>query len=221
MCGRFSFAVNEKIIEEHYGFLPQEYKPRYNCAPGQTLAVITNIGNPAFNYYRWGLIPFWAQNASLGQKLINAKAETLTEKPAFKYSFSYQRCLIPADSFYEWSQDKMKTPYRIFIKNFPVFSMAGIWSEWKNENNMIYSFAVITTEANEFIKPIHHRMPVIFTNKDEETKWFSGDVGDALFLLKNSRFLPLEFYPVSKLINVAGNDSEALHKQVSEDGKLF
>jgi len=125
MCGRFSFAITEKIIEEHYGFPIPGFTPRYNCAPSQMLAVITNQNPGTFSFLKWGFIPSWSKDSSIGNKMINAKAETVSSKPAFRNSFQTKRCLIPADSFYEWSQDTDKTPYRIMLKDQPVFSMAG------------------------------------------------------------------------------------------------
>jgi len=222
MCGRFSFAITEKIIEEHYGFLIPRLTPRYNCAPSQMLAVITNKNPGAFSFLKWGYIPYWSKDRAIGYKMINAKAETVSSKPAFKNSFQTKRCLVPADSFYEWSQDTDKTPYRILLKDKPVFSMAGIWSEWQSpESEIISSFAIITTDANELIGKLHTRMPVIFDNDGDEKLWLKDSPGaDILSLLKPLDSDKMFAYPVSKLVNLPKNDFPEIHKQ--DDGsKLF
>ncbi|HOY31474.1 MAG TPA: SOS response-associated peptidase [Bacteroidales bacterium] len=219
MCGRFSFAISDRIIEDHYGFVPSEMICRYNCAPSQLLAVITDISPGKFSFFKWGFIPFWAKDASVGNKMINARAETINSKPAFKKSLQTMRCLVPADSFYEWSDKKDKKPYRIMLKNQPVFSMAGIWSEWKSpDNEIISSFAVITTEANEITQQIHHRMPVIFDTSDAEKSWLKNAESGISSLLKPLESEKMTFYPVSKKVNSPKNDFPEIHLQETEQG---
>lgn len=222
MCGRFSFAITEKIIEGHYGFQIPGLKPRYNCAPSQMLAVITNKNPGAFSFFKWGFIPPWSKDRAIGYKMINAKAETIFSKPAYRNSFQTKRCLVPADSFYEWSQDADKTPYRILLKDKPVFSMAGIWSEWQSpENEIISSFAVITTGSNELIGKLHSRMPVIFDNEGDEKLWLKNSPdADILSLLKPLDSDKMLAYPVSKLVNLPKNDFPEIHLQDS-GSKLF
>ena len=217
MCGRFSFAITEKIIEEHYGFPFPGLMPRYNCAPSQILAVITNKNPHTFSFLKWGFIPSWSKVSSTGNIMINAKAETISSKPAFRNSIQTKRCLVPADSFYEWSQDTDKTPYRILLKDKPVFSMAGIWSEWQSpENEIISSFAIITTDSNELIGKIHTRMPVIFDNDGDEKLWLKNSPGaEVLSLLKPLDAGKMRAYPVSKLVNLPKNDFPEIHKQDS------
>jgi putative SOS response-associated peptidase YedK len=156
---------------------------------------------------KWGLIPSWAREASIGNKMINARAETISEKPSYRKPLQAQRCLIPADSFFEWKQDSSKTPYRIFMKNTRIFAFAGIWEQWKNpEGQSIYSFSVITTAANDFMLPIHERMPVIL-DPDDEKRWLqSADMGEILSLLKPCPSDCMDAYPVSKLVNSPLND---------------
>lgn len=222
MCGRFSFAITEKIIEEHYGFLIPGLTPRYNCAPSQMLAVITNKNPASFSFLKWGFIPSWSKDRAIGYKMINAKAETISSKPSFRNSFQTKRCLVPADSFYEWSHDTNKTPYRILLKDQPVFSMAGIWSEWKSpENEIISSFAIVTTDSNELVGKLHTRMPVILDNESDEKLWLKNSPeADLLSLLKPLDSDKMLAYPVSKLVNLPKNDLPEIHKQ--DDGsKLF
>jgi len=119
MCGRYSFAILDDLIEQRFGIRVRTaiYKARYNCAPTQDLAVITGENPEELRFYRWGLIPYWAKDPDIGNRMINARSETITEKPSFKHAFKSRRCLVPADSFYEWKRDKEKMPYRILMKD--------------------------------------------------------------------------------------------------------
>jgi len=217
MCGRFSFSYSEKFIEENFKIAVDAgiYKPHYNCAPSQNLAVISNENPEKLSFYRWGLIPSWAKEISIGSKLINAKAETILEKPSFKKSFKSRRCLVLADSFYEWKQDKDKMPFRIHLENERPFAMAGIWDKWKDsEGREINSFSIITTEANELMKNIHHRMPVILPHS-EQKNWLVNSDTDYLFsLLRPYNSEEMEAYPISRLVNSPKNDSEEIHKRI-------
>jgi putative SOS response-associated peptidase YedK len=217
MCGRFSFSYTQKIIEEIFDVEvdTEKYKPRYNCTPSQNLAVISNENPRILSFYKWGLIPFWSKDADIGNRLINAKAETILDKSSFKQSFRNRRCLVPADSFYEWMQDKEKTPYRILLKNEEPFAMAGIWDKWKDaEGKEIFSFSIITTVANELTKEIHHRMPVILP-RSEQKSWL--EIYDTDFLVSLCKpFDPdkMEAYPISQLVNSPRNDGTEIHKRL-------
>ncbi|MFH0866920.1 MAG: SOS response-associated peptidase [Bacteroidota bacterium] len=217
MCGRFSFALTDKIIEEHFDVDIEDYDfiPNYNCAPSQNLAVITNESHRRFSYFKWGMVPFWAKVSSVGNKMINAKAETIFEKPAFRNAIKSRRCLIPADSFYEWKKGKEKIPYRIMMKDESPFSMAGIWETWNDaEGKPLFTFSVITTEANSFIKDIHLRMPVILSATDEK-KWLTTSCSDKIISMMKP--YPSELmiaYPISKLVNSPVNNSAEIHKGV-------
>jgi len=211
MCGRFSFSPSDKIIEDRFNIsvINSIYKQRYNCAPSQNLAVISNEAPGNLSFYKWGLIPFWAKDKSIGNKLINARAETITEKPSFKNSLKQKRCLVLSDGFYEWRKlGKEKVPYRITLSDDSLFAMAGIWDVWKNsEGETIKSFSIITTEANELMQDIHHRMPVIL-NPEDERKWISEiAVNDALKLLNPYPSELMKYFEVSKLVNSPINDS--------------
>ena len=204
MCGRFSFSPNKKIIEEFYGIDTSDYYPQYNCAPSQTLAVITNNEDDKISFFKWGFIPHWACDLKKIKPMINAKLETISEKPFFKHSFFNNRCLVPADSFFEWQNiHNIKIPYRIFLKDREIFSMAGIWSCCNDKENdkLIYSFAIITTDANEFMKPLHNRMPAIIEKKDEEKWLFATDTKELLNICKPYDSDLMDCYKLSSKIN--------------------
>ncbi|HAH59643.1 MAG: SOS response-associated peptidase [Lentimicrobium sp.] len=164
MCGRFSLTSNEHQLNMAFelsgGTAP--YVPRYNGAPTQQLAVIPNDDPGQLHYYRWGLIPFWSKEIPKSSPVINARAETLSEKPMFKKIMKNRRCLVPADGFYEWKRNGVKIPYRFVMKDEQPFAMAGLWDEWKDaEGKSIRSFTIITTGPNQLMEPVHDRMPVI------------------------------------------------------------
>ncbi len=218
MCGRFSFSPLAKIIENRFDVkVDSNYKPRYNSAPTQNLAVISNKDPEVLSYYRWGLIPFWAKDAKIGSRMINAKAETITEKPSFRNPFKRKRCLVLSDGFFEWKKisPKEKIPYRILMKDESLFSLAGIWDTWKNEENeLIDSFSILTIGPNELMANIHNRMPVILSRKDEET-WLSENNEDVLKnLLKPFPSEEMTAYPISKLVNSAANDTPQILEPV-------
>jgi putative SOS response-associated peptidase YedK len=213
VCGRFSFAVKARIIEERFDIEVNEsnYHPRFNCAPSQNLAVISNSEPGKLNYFRWGLIPFWAKDPGTGNKMINAKAETITEKSSFRNSFRKKRCLVLSDSFYEWKRDPAKTPYRFLMNDELPFAMAGIWDVWNNpEGEELHSFSIITTISNDIVAPVHHRMPVILKQEDEKT-WLNDTNEETLLsLLKPYPFHEMKCYPLSKMVNSPANDSEEI-----------
>jgi putative SOS response-associated peptidase YedK len=218
MCGRFSLTVNEAELNERFllsgGIAP--YEARYNCAPTQSLAVITNTNRNHISYFRWGLVPSWAKDVKISAKMINVRAETILEKASFRNAFSSRRCLIPATSFFEWKQEKVKTPHVIKLVGGEIFSMAGIWEEWKSpEGTVVTSFSIITTEANSLMQPLHHRMPVILS-KQNENSWLS-DLPQ-IELIKLLQPCPdewLDIYPVSSLVNSPKNDVPEILTPVS------
>ncbi|HHN47429.1 MAG TPA: SOS response-associated peptidase [Bacteroidales bacterium] len=213
MCGRFSLTSSEAILNERFrlagGAVP--YVARYNCAPTQNLAVITNDEPGCLQFFRWGLIPFWAKDEKIGNKMINARAESIAEKPSFRNAFRSRRCLVPADGFYEWKSDNGKIPYRITLKSNEPFAMAGIWETWKSPSGSnIHSFSIITTAANALMQPIHERMPVILPPEAEET-WLSGNNAEEIrALLKPYDPDLMQAYQVSKLVNSPRNDNPAI-----------
>lgn len=209
MCGRFSLTVNEAELNERFHLAggTEPYIPRYNCAPTQELAVITGTGNLKLNYMRWGLVPYWAKDIKIGAKMINARAETILEKTSFRSAFSHRRCLVPATSFFEWKKGEVKIPYVIKPAGGGVFSMAGIWEEWKSpDGNTIKSFSIITTEANSLMQSLHDRMPVILSGPGENL-WLSDlPAGELSKLLLPFPDEQMELYPVSNLVNSPSNE---------------
>jgi len=210
MCGRYSFAVEDELIKERFGVSVRSaiYKARYNCAPSQELAIISNQNPRELQFFRWGLIPFWAKDPLIGNKLINSKAETIAEKPSFKNAFQRRRCLVPADGFYEWKKNTTKTPYRIVLTNGAPFAMAGIWEKWVSaDREIIHSFSIITTEPNGLMAPIHNRMPVILLPENEKM-WLNNTNETTLQeLLKPYPAEMMKVFPVSKLVNSPKNDT--------------
>jgi len=209
MCGRYSFILEDELIRERFGVTVRSaiYKARYNCAPTQDLAVISDEDPGTLSFYRWGLIPFWAKDISIGNKLINAKSETILEKPSFKASFRNKRCLVPADGYYEWKKGKEKIPYRITLKGQLPFSFAGIWDKWTiADGEIIHSFSILTIASPPKMEQIHDRMPVILDRKNEK-KWLerTGD-SDLLGLLRPYPTEKLTAYPVSKIVNSTRNE---------------
>ncbi|MCY9406299.1 SOS response-associated peptidase, partial [Bacillus spizizenii] len=180
MCGRFTlFSTFDDIIDRFDidQFLPKdEYHPSYNIAPSQNILAIINDGsNNRLGKLRWGLIPPWAKDEKIGYKMINARAETITEKPAFRRPLVSKRCIIPADSFYEWKRldHKTKIPMRIKLKSSALFAFAGLYEKWKtHQGGPLYTCTIVTTTPNELMKDIHDRMPVILTH-DQEKEWLN------------------------------------------------
>ncbi len=157
---------------------------------------------------KWGLVPHWAKDASMGSRMINARAEMVAEKPSFRDGFKSKRCLIPCDGFYEWvAGEGGKTPHYIKMKGGELFAFAGIWSEWLRGETPLQTYSIITTEANEHLQSIHHRMPVIL-QPDQYSAWMqaSASKADLLSLMKPFREDSLEYFPVSKLVNSPKND---------------
>ena len=209
MCGRYSFILEDEMIRERFGVTVRSaiYKARYNCAPTQKLAVISNENPGELSLYRWGLIPFWAKDPAIGNKLINAKSETILEKPSFKNSFRSKRCLVLSDGFYEWKKGADRTPYRITRKDGSAFAMAGIWDKWINqESEEIHSFAILTTVPNSLMEKIHNRMPVIL-DREMEKRWIENISQEELVdMLKPCDPFTFFAFPVSTLVNSPQND---------------
>lgn len=213
MCGRFSLTADEAILNERFRLVggTEPYVARYNCSPTQNLIVITGQLPRQKQYFKWGLIPFWAKDEKIGNKMINARAESIEEKPSYRNAFLHRRCLVPADGFYEWKNQNGKTPYRIALKSNQLFAMAGIWEAWKNlAGTTVFSFSIITTTANEIMNGIHERMPVILPPESEELWLESNDTNQLRQLLAPYRWDLMVAYEVSKLVNSPGNDNPDL-----------
>jgi len=190
-------------------------RPRYNAAPGQNLPVIRNTSPDKIHLMRWGLIPAWAKSSNHEYHLINARAETISEKNVFRSAFRGRRCLVLADGFYEWSKSQgRKTPYRITLRTETPFAFAGIWSIWTDQTETnVHSFSIITTEANSLVAEIHQRMPVILFPEDEKN-WLTLPPEDGLKLLTPYPTELMQAYPVSSRVNSPKNDSPDIIKPV-------
>jgi putative SOS response-associated peptidase YedK len=223
MCGRFTLTASVDQLIDRFDieyFLEQEdFQPSYNIAPSQSVVAVINNGlHNKMGYLRWGLIPPWAKDMSIGHKMINARSETLLEKPSFRTAYKKKRCLIIADSFYEWKRldEKRKIPMRIKLKSEGLFAMAGLWESWQSpDGKSIFSCTVITTTPNKLVEGIHDRMPVILRPEDERT-WIDPSINDTRIL--EPLMAPLdeklmEVYEVTSLVNSPKNNSiELIHR---------
>ncbi len=214
MCGRFTLTADPATLQSAFPFVtvPTEITPRYNIAPTQPVAVIPNDGRNAVDFFVWGLIPFWAKDPSIGNRMINARAETLAEKPSFKNAFRRRRCLVLADGFYEWQKQpgsKIKIPYYIRLESGEPIAFAGLWEYWNSpDGSEIKSCTIITTEPNDLVARLHNRMPVILPG-DAYMDWIDPEERDPASLQKFLKPYPaveLVAYPVSTRVNSPAND---------------
>jgi len=218
MCGRFTLTVDPDELQDAFPglTLPADHPPtpRYNIAPSQPVAVITNNGKNTLEFFRWGLIPSWAKDPAIGNRLINARAETLADKPSFRTAFKRRRCLIPADGFYEWRKDPGgKTPMYVRLKSGDPFAFAGLWEAWHSpEDETLLTCTIITTTPNSLMEKIHDRMPVIL-KPDAYDRWLDPaeqEPGKLSGLLKPYPASHMTAYAVSKRVNKPENDSPEL-----------
>jgi putative SOS response-associated peptidase YedK len=225
MCGRSSLTKTEKELEARFQatFYSEDLErynplPNFNVAPTQMHPVITNLDPKHLQFFKWGLIPFWAKDIKIGYKMINARKETLLEKSTFKNAVKKKRCIVPFDGFYEWKKiGNKKIPFRIGIKDEEIFCIAGLWERWNNpEGGEIYSFTLITQEPNEFMSKIHNRMPAIL-DRDQEKYWLDDDipVEDLINSLNPPPDENMIAYTVDARVgNVRNNDAELIKKVV-------
>jgi putative SOS response-associated peptidase YedK len=215
MCGRFTLTVDPSELQQAFPWVdvPDGIKPRYNIAPTQPVAIVPNDGSNRLNYYVWGLIPSWAKDPGIGNRLINARAETLAEKPSFRTAFRRRRCLILADGFYEWQsspESKLKTPMFIHLKDKQPFAFAGLWELWfAPDGSEVRSCTIITTAPNSLMEPIHNRMPVILL-PDAYQRWLDpGEQAPSRLqdLLRPYPAVEMAAYPVSRRVNNPANDT--------------
>ncbi len=211
MCGRYSLTTPEDDLVEVFDVPPVtfDYRARYNIAPTQDVPVVaSDRRGTRLGLLRWGLVPAWADDPSIGSRMINARAESLLDKPAFKEAAAARRCLVPADGFYEWAKEgDHKVPYWIHAPGREPMGLAGIWERWHSRGpEPVYSVAIITVDANDRIRHLHDRMPAIIPVADR-TAWLDTGtpIGDALSLLEPYEGV-LEAYPVSTLVNSPAND---------------
>lgn len=215
MCGRFTLTADMNILQETFPWLnvPEGLEPRYNIAPTQPVAVVPNDGKNKLDFYVWGLIPSWSKDPKIGSRMINARAETLAEKPSFRTAFRRRRCLVLADGFYEWrleGKGKPKTPMYIKLALHKPFAFAGLWESWNSKDGSnILSCTIVTTRPNSFLENIHNRMPVILP-EDTYSLWLQE--GEAETKRLSEILLPytkeeMIAYPVSRTVNSPQNDT--------------
>ena len=215
MCGRYTLTPEQKALQAEFGLPPAPvlHEPRYNIAPSQPAPVVVKEeGQNLLQMMKWGLVPYWAKDPKIGYKLINARAETINQKPSFKTPFKKRRCLVLADGFYEWAKEpgrQVKIPHRFVLKTGRPFAFAGLWDIWKTPlGEPLLSFTIITTGPNELMKPIHDRMPVILHKEDEEL-WLDtsmSDEGKLLELLRPYDSKEMKQYEVSLDVNSPKQD---------------
>ncbi len=214
MCGRFTLTLDPADVKDEFGNIkfPEKFAARYNIAPTQPVLAVPNDGREAADFFVWGLIPSWAKDPAIGSRLINARSETLSEKPAFRGGFKYKRCLILADGFFEWKSQpgtKTKVPHFIRLKDHKPFAFAGLWDEWHApDGSTVRSCTIITTSPNKLMAGIHNRMPVILKSADY-AEWLDAAprTADSLnHLLAPYPAELMEAFPVSTLVNSPAND---------------
>ena len=220
MCGRFTQTQSVPEITKEFGVaqVAGDLGPSYNIAPTQKVAVIITDGVKQLVPVRWGLVPSWAKDISVGGKMINARAETVTEKASYRNAFKKRRCLVVADGFYEWQDlGGTKRPVYIRLRSGRPFGFAGLYEVWNPpDGEAITTCTIITTEANEIMKPIHERMPVIIPKQDEDI-WLDPGTEDQAHLLRLLKPYPaeeMEAYPVSKRVNSPKNNTAACIEQL-------
>jgi len=227
MCRRYTIDIPPGLLFELFGLT--EYPrvtPRYNIAPTQQIPVIRRYGDGQnhLDYLHWGLIPSWAQDKSIGSRLINARSESVTEKPSFRQAIRYRRCLVLASSFYEWKQEgKEKQPWLIRLKDGAPMVFAGLWETWKSpEGDVVESCTMLTTAANRLVAPLHDRMPVVLS-RDEYRTWLERTTTDPTGLKKMFQPYPadlMEMWAVSPLVNSVANGGPELVVPVGGDPRL-
>ena len=225
MCGRFSLSASEQKIQQELPFVETGSNLRisYNIAPTQHAYVVTNEQPDRLQYLTWGLIPFWSKEGKNSGKLINARSEGIEGKPSFRIPIRKKRCLVLADSFYEWRREgNKKIPYRILPKDDGLLVMAGIWDQWDKDGYPVRSFSIITTSPNREVSSIHDRMPVILPSLEERQKWLEPiDLDEVLIMMRPAVDDYFKIYRVSEELNSPRNNHPKLHEEVPENLDLF
>ena len=216
MCGRFNLTASSQQILDHFELKRiSNYEISFNIPPGQKILNVVQLedGSRKGVYLHWGLIPPWSKDKKIAHRLINARSETLPEKPSFRAAYKKRRCLIPATGFFEWQQtNNGKQPYHIHRQDNSLFAFAGLWEHWEQANETIYSCTIITTSANELMQPVHQRMPVILS-PDHYPSWLDKAAPtDCLeTVLKSEGYDQIQLTPVSTRVNSpTHNDSDCL-----------
>jgi len=211
MCGRFTLTLEASEIQLELGIeeLPESWHSRYNIAPSQDVAIVRNTETGKLSWARWGLIPPWAKDSRIGQRLINARSETLQEKPSFRNAFLKRRCIVLADGFFEWKKGQKAQPYYFHLRDRKLFGFAGLWETWraKPDSTPLETCTIITCEANELVSRVHARMPVILT-KGNIWRWLSEESPAMLKeLLIPCPSGEMDAFAVSTVVNSPVNDT--------------
>jgi putative SOS response-associated peptidase YedK len=229
MCGRYRLSRRKQLVEEYFGAVSEEYdwNPRYNVAPSQPVLIIRQDAREPvrkLTAVRWGLIPFWSNDPSIGYKTINGRSETVATTPSFRDPFKSQRCLVPADGFYEWKREgNTKQPYCFEVNDGELFAFAGLWDTWKSpQGDVVESCTILTTTPNSLLADIHDRMPVILRPDDYEL-WLDPAFRGTAFVSEMLRPFDagkMRRYPVSTRINQVQNDDADCAKSVEHSSTI-
>jgi putative SOS response-associated peptidase YedK len=221
MCGRFTLTLDPGELQEtlNLGEITFEYTPRYNIAPTQPVAIVRDAQARKVELFRWGLVPSWAKDISIGERLINARSETLGEKPSFRSAFAHRRCLILADGFYEWhrAQSGPKVPYYFKLRSGKPFAFAGLWESWHSpKGDDLLTCTIITCAANALVAEHHERMPVILP-LNVQYSWLAPQTPAVELVSLFASYPPNDMvaYPVSKAVNSPENDTAECIKAIS------
>lgn len=213
MCGRFTFDIPLEVLVEIFGLKEiSEIRPSYNIAPTQQVSVVRQVSDHnSLILMKWGLVPSWAKDPAIGSQMINARAETVAEKPSFRHAIKYRRCIVPGSGFFDWKHEgKNKQPYYFRMKNGRPIGFAGIWEEWKApDGTLLDTFSILTTTANDLVAPVHERMPVIVP-PDDYGIWLNKHLTDPEELKQFYEPFPaklMDAYPVSERVNTVRNNS--------------
>lgn len=214
MCGRFALKTPTSELASRFKLDETvDIAPRYNISPGTEIPTIRHSpeGKRVMHLLRWGLVPHWAKDPSIGAKLSNARGETVAEKPSFRDAFKRRRCLIPADGFYEWkAEGRQKQPYFFSMKSGEPFALGGVWESWRApDGSILRTCCLITTGPNEIMLPVHDRMPVI-VSPDDYAAWLTGEADDALELIRPYPTDGMQTWAVSKRVSRSGEEGSDL-----------
>lgn len=214
MCGRFALKTPTAQLASRFKLDEVvEVTPRFNISPGTDIPAIrySPEGKRVMHLLRWGLVPHWAKDPSIGAKLSNARGETVADKPSFREAFKHRRCLVPADGFYEWkAEGKQKKPYFFSLKSGEPFALGGLWESWRTpDGGILRTCCLITTQPNEIMLPVHDRMPVI-VSPDQYEAWLTGEPDDALALVKPYPNGEMQAWAVSKRVSRSGEEGDDL-----------
>ena len=214
MCGRYTLTLDPGELQAllELGPFVHVVQPRYNIAPSQPVPIVKDFQTRAVELYRWGLVPFWSKDPTIGNRMINARAETVSEKPAYRAAYKYRRCLILADGFFEWLNDKkagVKVPYYFKMLDDSPFTFAGLYEHWEPpEGGELHTCTILTCEPNELVADVHNRMPVIL-NEQTRWQWIAPDTPNSALLdsLVPYPAQEMKSYPVSRSVNSPRNDT--------------